>query len=116
MALTSAEILRSILSESIPLGGVDSDTMFTDEQIDQLLLDRTMNEAAAEGWAVKAGQYAELVDTSEGNSARKMSDLHKAALAMADYYKGNAADEAAVSGTAGGHVTIGKISRTAQYR
>ena len=116
MALTGVDILRSILSESIPSGGMDTDTMFTADQIDALLLDRTMNEASAAGWAEKAGQYAELVDTSEGNSARKMSDLHRAALAMAEYYNGKAAEDAIAAGGSGGHVTIGKISRTAQYR
>ena len=116
MALTSVDILRSILSESIPSGGTAADTMFTADQIDALLLDRTMNEAAAAGWAEKAGQYAELVDTSEGNSGRKMSDLHRAALSMAEYYRGLADADAIAAGGSGGHVTIGKISRVGQIR
>lgn len=43
--------------------------------------------AAAQGfWVSKAASYSELVDTSEGGSSRKMSDLAKNALAMVKYF------------------------------
>lgn len=37
-------------------------------------------------WEAKAASYAELVDTSESGSSRKMSQLHLNALRMRDYY------------------------------
>lgn len=39
---------------------------------------------AATIWREKAARYAGLVDIKEGNSDRKLSQLHKQALAMAE--------------------------------
>lgn len=84
---TDAERIRALLGESIPVGGTDADTAFTDDQIDDLLETQgTVHLAVAEGWRIKAANYAELVDTAEGTSKRAMSDLHKNALAMVDSY------------------------------
>lgn len=44
--------------------------------------------AAAEVWREKAARYAGLVDTTEGSSSRKMSQLRDAALKMAELYGG----------------------------
>jgi len=47
--------------------------------------------AAAEVWREKAAKYAGLVDTTEGSSSRKMSQLRDAALKMAELYGGGSA-------------------------
>lgn len=48
----------------------------------------TVELAAAEVWREKAARYAGLVDTTEGSSSRKMSQLRDAALKMAELYGG----------------------------
>lgn len=88
---TPAEQLRELLGERIPAGGTDADTLFSDDQIDDLLTrNATMNEAAHEGWRIKAAELSDLVDTAEGTSKRAMSDLHKHAIAMIESYAGGA--------------------------
>lgn len=81
---TPAERVRALLGEPIPLGGVDTDTMFTDAQILDLLAVAAddVEAAVVEGWRQKAAAYASLVDTQEGTSKRAMSDLHANALRM----------------------------------
>lgn len=46
----------------------------------------TVEAAAADLWREKAASYAALVDTTEGNSSRKLSQLQQQALAMAKQY------------------------------
>ena len=47
--------LRLLIDESIPPEGSDSDTLFTDGEIDVLLeTSRTIEQAAAAGWRLKA--------------------------------------------------------------
>lgn len=80
-----AERVRSLLGEDNP----DGESWLSNDQITVWLTQLgSVEAAAAEGWRVKAGRYAELVDTAEGTSKRSMSDLHKNALAMVDYYSG----------------------------
>jgi hypothetical protein len=87
MAATDAEVLRERLGESIPSGGSDADTGFTDQQITDLLArNSTLNKAVEEGWQIKAAKYADLVDTAEGTTKRDFSDLHQNALRMAASY------------------------------
>lgn len=50
------------------------------ERLDRL---GTVEAAAAELWRERAAGYAALVDTQEGNSSRKLSQLSAQALAMA---------------------------------
>lgn len=85
---TSAEIVREQLGESIPPGGTEADTNFTDDQIDDFLTrhDGDVDAATLSGWRAKAGMYAHLVDTQEGTSKRAMSDLHEHALRMVNSY------------------------------
>ena len=85
---TNPERVRDLLGEDIPEGGVESDTMFTNAKITDLLAQANddVNAAVAEGWRIKAAKYADLVDTSEGTSKRAMSDLHTHALRMAATY------------------------------
>lgn len=46
-----------------------------------------LNTVAAEVWQEKAAKYADLVDTSEGGSSRKMGDLHEQALNMVAHFR-----------------------------
>lgn len=46
--------------------------------------DGSLNSLAAIIWREKAASYAGMIDIKEGNSDRKLSQLHKQALAMAD--------------------------------
>ena len=68
----------------------------------------TMNGAAAQLWRETASSTTQLVDVSESGSSRKMSDVHKNAVAMADYYQ-SLADKAAE--TAGNVTRIKRIVR-----
>lgn len=74
--------LRQFLGEQIPEGGSDKDTDFRDQEIEDLLTNNggSARRAAYDGWRIKAARYAELVDVTEGNASRKMSQLHKQAL------------------------------------
>lgn len=82
--------VRELLGEEIPLNGSDTDTLFLDHQIEQLILDfpESTDAAVAEGWRIKAAKLASLVDTQEGTSKRAMSDLAKNALEMVKVYSG----------------------------
>lgn len=66
----------------------DSDGAWSDERIGGFV-DREANVyyAAAEIWAVKAGQSATLVTVSESGSSRSLSDLLKQAKEMEAYYR-----------------------------
>lgn len=87
MALTDAERLRQKLGESVPEGGTDADTLFSDAQIaDFLATTTTMEEAAYEGWIAKAAELANLVTVQEGQSKLNMSDLHQAALKQVEAF------------------------------
>ena len=79
---TDAERVRSRLGERIPEGGSEADTLFTNQEIQDLLDGRSIEEAVLEGWKTKAGLLSDLVDTAEGTSKRAMSDLHANALRM----------------------------------
>lgn len=79
-ALTEDERLRSYLGEMIPVGGSASDTLFSEDQIDDLLERHGSPEAARrEGWEWKSAILANLVTTVEASSTRKLSDAHRAA-------------------------------------
>jgi hypothetical protein len=82
--------LRAYIGESIPVGGTAADTMFTDEEIEDLLEQGFQNPSAAAywGWMEKAANYAKMVNVNEGNAARELSDLHRQALRMADRFVG----------------------------
>lgn len=111
MAITDGERLRQLLGESIPAGGVDEDTLFSDDMIDDILTRYPdIYEAAAEGWRIKAAKLADLVNTNESGTSRSMSDLHKHALEMAKYFGGQSVTvgEAAVDR---GRVKIRNITR-----
>ena len=93
------EELRELLDEVVPEGGTESDTRFTDEQLDRLLK-RANNiyAAAAEGWTRKAAMFQrELGQVQRYSVGQEQYDLAKAkdmleyALAMAETYSRMAA-------------------------
>ncbi len=88
MAVSNGDRLRGLIGEVIPDGGTESDTQFTQAQIDQMLVDAggNVDRAAYDGWRQKAAIYADLVNVTEGNASRAMSDLHKHALDMVKAY------------------------------
>jgi hypothetical protein len=106
---TPAERVRRSLGESIPAGGLDSDTLFTNAQIDDLLTDNgnDIDAAILQGWRDKAAAYADLVDTAEGTSKRSMSDLHKNALRMVEVLSSGSS----TGGTTSGRTRIRQIVR-----
>lgn len=108
MALTDADRLRGLLGEEIPEGGDESDTLFTDERIDDLLTmtGNDVERAAYEGWRIKAARLSDLVDITEGNASRAMSDAHAHALDMIKHY------QRASGGPTEGRTRIGRIKRS----
>lgn len=79
------------------------DTDKSDTQLAEILAttmndDNTfnLNRAAVTIWTAKAASYASLVDVTESGSSRKMSDLHKNALAMTKHYASLLESEIAV--------------------
>lgn len=108
MPITDADRLRDLLGEAIPEGGDESDTLFTDEKIDDLLstANGDVERAAYEGWRVKAAQLSDLVDLTEGNASRAMSDAHAHALDMVKHF------QRASGGPTEGRTRIGRIRRS----
>jgi hypothetical protein len=105
--MEAADQLRLMLAEVIQEGETDEDTLFTDVQIDIFLSDAggSLERAAYEGWRIKAAHYAGLVDVSEGNASRAMSDLHEHALKMVRLY------ERSTAGPTEGRARVGSIRR-----
>jgi hypothetical protein len=99
--------LRALLGEIVGDGQTAADTMFSDEEIRDLLEQGFENPKAAAywGWMEKAANYASLVNVNEGNAARELSDLHRQALRMADRYVGY------VETPSRGRARMGKIIR-----
>jgi hypothetical protein len=91
--------LRKLLDERIPEDGSDADTRFSDEDIDELLIDATnIYEAAAEGWTRKAAmvqrEIGQIKSYSVGQEKYDMADLTSLleyALKMAETYSRMAA-------------------------
>lgn len=110
MALTDAERLRQLLGERIPPGGVATDTMFTEEEIDEFLaqgssMPNPIEAAAYYGWQSKAAETANYVNVIEGNSSREMGELHRQALRMVAQYAGF------VPAPGRGKAVVGRIRR-----
>lgn len=87
--------LRELLDEVIPEGGKDSDTRFSDEQLDRILTKaRNIYAAAAEGWTRKAamlqrelGQIEQYSVGSENYKIVNLTTAINAALNMAKTYQ-----------------------------
>lgn len=68
--------------------------LYSDEALSTLLdTPLSVNGAAARIWREKAGTASGLVDVTEGNSTRKLSQLKGAFVTMADFYAAAAANE-----------------------
>lgn len=104
-APTAMDLLRLYIDDPLPTDG--SDPMFTDDEL-QAILDETLGNperAAVEGWRWKAAKYSGMVDVTEGNSARAMSDLQSHAMTMVRHF------EASTPGPTEGRTRIGTIRR-----
>lgn len=99
--------VRALIGESIPDGKAASDTMFSDDEVEDFLESGNQDvfQAAYWGWMEKAANYAKMVNVNEGNAARELSDLHRQALRMADRYVGY------VNTPSRGRARMGKIVR-----
>jgi hypothetical protein len=108
MPRTDIARLRAILGEDIPSGGEEGDTLFSDREV-QEFIDSTpsLDRAGYEGWRVKAARLANLVDTTEGNSQKKYSQLHDNALEMIKMYQRSS------GGPTEGRARVGRIKRPA---
>lgn len=92
--MDDASRLRSYLGEVIAEGETDADTMFSDEEIADILtfkgtsknLSINLYLAAAEGWERKAARVANLITVQDGGSSRAMSDLHDHAIKEAERF------------------------------
>lgn len=102
MAVSDADRLRTMLADSDAASYV-----FTDDQIQDMILQAgdDLERAAFDGWRNKAAYYADLVDVTEGNASRSMSDLHDHALAMMKIYASSR------GGPTEGRTRIGHIVR-----
>lgn len=108
MALSDLQRLRLDVDDPTPTDGSDPD--FSDVQL-QDALDQAFGNgerAAAIVWRWKAAAAAGLVDVTEGNASRAMSDLQDHALDMAKRF------EQSRTGPTEGRTTIGRIRR--RYR
>lgn len=102
---TSMDLLRLYIDDVMPTDG--SDPMFSDAEL-QLTLDNAKGDperAAVEGWRWKAAKYSALVDVTEGNASRAMSDLQEHALNMVAHF------ERSTTGPTEGRTRIGTIRR-----
>ncbi len=107
MAVSDDERLRKLLGEEIPDGGSETDTLFSDEQITDLLTrNGGVEESLGEGWAMKAAALATLVTTVEGSSTRKLSDAYDHALAQVKLYT-----DGGTSVVSSGRAKLGRIVR-----
>lgn len=108
--LTSEQHLRLLLGEQIPDGGEDTDTMFSDQEIEHFLAEGFDDPRAAayHGWMAKMANFANLANVSEGNAARELGELHKAAKRMVDQYAGYATTQGR------GRARIGRIVRSTE--
>lgn len=90
--------LRKLLDEVIPAGGSDSNTRFSDADLDEMLLEAgNVFGAAAMGWTMKAGMLQrEMGDVERVTSGQEteqlvpLKDRLDYALKMAAKYEGMA--------------------------
>lgn len=107
MADTALDRLRLLIDDPGQLSGSDPEPEFSDTTL-QAILDRSAGDperAAAEVWTIKAAKAAQLVDVTEGNASRAMSDMLGHALDMVKLYQGSS------SGPTEGRTRIGRIRR-----
>jgi hypothetical protein len=105
---TTLELLRLYINDPEPTDG--SQPQFSNDQLQSALDGAAGNpeRAAAEVWRWKAAAAASMVDVTEGNASRAMSDLQPQAMAMVKHF------ESSRSGATEGRTTLGRIRR--RYR
>jgi hypothetical protein len=87
--------LRKLINETIPIGKTEDETLFSDEEINDLITEAASIEAAAaEGWTQKAGKLQTGEPATEGYSAGQetykltsLKDRVKMCLDMAAHYR-----------------------------
>lgn len=80
--------LRRLVSEP-------TEASYTDAALVALIDELGIDLSAARIWREKAASYADLVDTTEGSSSRKLSQLQGQALAMASNFEASAGGDTA---------------------
>lgn len=111
MPITDGDRLRSLLGEEIPVGGGEGDTLFTNEAIEDLLVRfPDLEDAAREGWKIKAAKLANLVNTAEAGAKRDLGDLYDQAMKMVNFYGGSSVADEPLAGP--GRVKIRNLGRT----
>lgn len=105
MAMTSLDRLRLLLDDPQPTDGTTPE--FSDQQLTDMLeaAQDDPERAAAEGWTMKAAQYSQMVDVTEGNASRAMSDMQAHALNMVKLF------QKSTPGPTEGRTQIGRIRR-----
>jgi hypothetical protein len=86
--LSDADHLRALLGESIPEGGTAADTLFSSNEVNDLLekYSDNLDRALAEGWEAKAAKLSDLVDIQDGDQRRWTSQAAAQALRMAKHF------------------------------
>lgn len=106
MALPPMDQLRLFIDDPVPIDGV-SDPEFSDAILQALLdgCNQDPERAAVDAWRFKAAKSASLVDVTEGNASRAMSDMVEHDLALMKVFM------ASRTGPTEGRTTIGRIRR-----
>jgi hypothetical protein len=102
---TAMELLRLYIDDVVPTDGTQPE--FSNDAL-QGALDQAFGDperAAVEGWRWKAAKASAMVDVTEGNASRAMSDLLNHALDMVTHF------EKSRQGPVEGRTTIGTIRR-----
>jgi hypothetical protein len=105
--VTEEALLRALLGEDIPPDGTEADTLFLDQEIEDLVsVWGSADLAKARGWEVKAARLSHLVDITEGSTNRMMSKAFDHALKMAQ-----SLNSGELGGAGKGNVRIHRIVR-----
>lgn len=115
---TLREHLRALIQERIPVGGSESDTSFTDAQLDTWFLvpSSSLEEAAWRGWLVKAGDdRGGVIERTIGSERLRFANPDPTfALSMADYYYGLLPEDP-LEGSQALELEPGDVLGTARY-
>ena len=98
--------LRLKIGETIPSGGTEADTLFTDAQITLWLNESsTPDGAVLSGWEAKLAALANLVSVTDGAASRELSDAFDHASETVAYYNKKTTGRS-------GRARVGKIIRS----
>ncbi len=93
--------LRKLLHERIPEDGMDDDTRFLDEDLNELLEGADIYRAASEGWMMKAGMYQEEMQDVRRTEAGTEKYEATRLLHRLEYAKSLSSYYAELAGTGG---------------